>query len=48
LPHSDVTQKFCFRFSENYALFPPSRLDQRGVRVVTNVGRDAVDACHID
>ena len=24
--------------------FTPSRLDKRGVRVVTNVGRDAVDA----
>ena len=25
-------------------MLPPSRLDQRGVRVVTNVGRDAMDA----
>jgi hypothetical protein len=25
-------------------MFAPSRLDKRGVRVVTNVGRDAVDA----
>jgi hypothetical protein len=30
--------------NRNCVLFPRSRLGKRGVRVVTNVGRDAVDA----
>jgi hypothetical protein len=35
---------FCFRFSENHVFFRPSGPGKRGVRVVTNVGRDAMDA----
>jgi hypothetical protein len=37
-----------FRFSEIYDFSAPSRLDWRGVRVVTDVGRDAVDASGIN
>ena len=37
-------QIFLFPKIRNYVLFAPSRLGKRGVRVVTNVGRDAVDA----
>jgi hypothetical protein len=36
--------KICFRFSEMYDSLRASRPDRRGVRVVTNVGRDAMDA----
>jgi hypothetical protein len=37
-------EMFIFRFSEKYALLPQSRLGKRGGRVVTNAGRDAMDA----
>ena len=37
-------QIFLFPKIRNCVLLPPSRHGKRGVRVVTNVGRDAVDA----
>jgi hypothetical protein len=38
----------CLRKTEIMYHFAPSRLGKRGVRVVTNVGRDAMDASGID
>jgi hypothetical protein len=37
-------QKYCFPKIRNCGTVRTSRLDKRGVRVVTNVGRDAMDA----
>ena len=34
--------------NHNMCILPPSRLDERGVRVVTNARRDAMDAGRID
>jgi hypothetical protein len=41
---SPAKKYFAFRFFRNVSFFASSRLDQRGGRVVTNAGRDAVDA----
>jgi hypothetical protein len=42
------TKIFFFRFFRNWWLLAWSRLGKRGVRVVTNVGRDAMDAGDVD
>jgi hypothetical protein len=39
---------FRFRFPKIMIIVTKSRLDKRGVRVVTNVKRDAMDADDID
>ena len=39
-----LTQKFLLPKTRNCGTVRASRLDKRGVRVVTNVGRDAMDA----
>jgi hypothetical protein len=41
---SPDAKKYCFPKTRNCGSFHPSRLGKRGVRVVTNVGRDAMDA----
>jgi hypothetical protein len=41
---ASLSLNFYFRFFRNRAYMAPSRLDERGERVVTSVGRDAVDA----
>jgi hypothetical protein len=41
---SSIGKNIHLRFSEMYDSLLPSRLDERGERVVTNVGRDAMDA----
>src|ERR1700757_431706 len=45
LGHPDPgAAKFCFRFAEFLLIINTSRPGKRGERVVTNVGRDAMDA----
>jgi hypothetical protein len=39
-----IAKRFIFLFFGNWSRVTLSRLEQRGVRVVTNVGRDAMDA----
>jgi hypothetical protein len=44
----DVRAKILIYENHNMCILPPSRLDERGVRVVTNARRDAMDAGRID
>jgi hypothetical protein len=45
---SGAAKNIHLRKTEIMYHFAPSRLGKRGVRVVTNVGRDAMDASGID